>query len=279
MFQLIENKKKHGMLLLTVLVSVACVSSSSVFAAQVDKKMPVRTAAFDEKYFTIGSVQIKELGEETLNPKELPQWFLNAKNAQNDGGIIPTIPSIPGNASSSPDAGASDATPADQYADQIVNLGKKIWDVIVANKPVVNISVDSASALPVGVKHWTELESWQAPKARLFGVKFVNLLGSTVVDFTFRLVYTYGGGLSGKGMYLTNVAFVPANLEVAWGYTYNAKSSVVNVTNAGTHDSPVAAAEVMFSWSVDTILKHSEGSSSYYVKGDGYFQDLSAGTQ
>lgn len=166
----------------------------------------------------------------------------------------------------------------DIVIDQIINLGARVWDVVVRNRPVVNVSTQTATALPKGVTEWTQLAGWQAPRAKIFRIRWQNLYRMDVVDFSVRVLYTYGGNVRGKGRYLTNVTIVPANLTVAWGYTFNAKASVPSVTNAGTERDPVGAAELLSTWSVDTVLKHEEGSMSFYVRGDGQFLNLTNGT-
>ncbi len=50
--------------------------------------------------------------------------------------------------------------------------------------------------------------------------------------------------------------------------------TIPSVTNAGTTQSPIAAAEVLVKWDVDTVINHEEQSADYYVRGDGTFQTL-----
>ena len=153
---------------------------------------------------------------------------------------------------------------------------KKVWAVVEENKPVVNIKEDRASALPEGAYNWRTLEGWATPKSRTYRVRYRNLYGMNVVNFAFRVIYTFGGSVNGVGKYLTNVTVVPAHLDVAWGYTFNAAVEVPYVTNAGTKTNPLAGMEVHLKWSVDTILKHNRMASSYYLRGDGLFKSLGA---
>ena len=156
----------------------------------------------------------------------------------------------------------------------IINIGKQIWAVIAANKPVVNVQTNLANAIPAGITDWTVLAGWQVPQAREYRVTYKNLYGITVVDFTFRILYTPGGSLNGHGEYLTNATIVPAQLSVAWGYTFNAQSTVAGVMNAGTPKDPIAALQLQLHWSVDTVMSHKEDTDDFYVKGDGTFQAL-----
>ncbi|MGZ3698587.1 MAG: hypothetical protein ACXWPM_06645 [Bdellovibrionota bacterium] len=163
---------------------------------------------------------------------------------------------------------------ANVIIDQIINMGKKIWDIVAANKPVVNVQTNVASALPQGADSWTNLQGWQNPVARTFQTTYKNIYGMKVVDFTYRLLYTYGGNVNGQGRFLAAVTVIPANLTVAWGYTFNASTAVPTVVNAGTKVDPVAQMQVQIKWSVDTVLNHAETTQAYSVRGDGEFADL-----
>ena len=44
--------------------------------------------------------------------------------------------------------------------------------------------------------------------------------------------------------------------------------------NAGSRKNPVAAVEIQMQWTLDTMLAHDERSFSYYVRGDGDFQEI-----
>ena len=165
---------------------------------------------------------------------------------------------------------------ADILLDKIINIGKKIWTLVDANKAVANFSGDRASAVPLGISSWEQMQEWKAPSSQLYHVAYKNFLGMTVLDFTFRLIYSYGGTVNGQGQYLTQIGVLPADLMVRWGYHFNVHASVPGITNAGTSASPIAAAEILVDWTLDNFFgKHIEGSQSFYVRGDGYFENVS----
>ena len=161
--------------------------------------------------------------------------------------------------------------------DKVINMGKRVWAVVEAGKPVANYSTDTGNALPEGVQSWMQLAGWKAPRAFVYRTKYENIYGITVVDFSYRVIYTFGGNVNGKGLYLTQATILPAQLDVAWGFTFNAKATIPAVTNAGSSVSPVAGMQMQLQWTVDSPLKHSESTSSYYIRGDGAFVDLTAG--
>lgn len=157
---------------------------------------------------------------------------------------------------------------------QIISVGERVWAIVQANHPVVTVNTPVAHALPRGVECWADLERWQAPRARLYEVTYQNGFGTNVVHFRFRLQYTYGGGKDGRGRYLANVAVIPADLDVLWGYTFDANVEVGQAVNLGTHDDPVAGLGLNVKWNVKTVLKDSSSSMNFFVQGDGIAKSL-----
>lgn len=155
--------------------------------------------------------------------------------------------------------------------DQIVSVGQQIWKVISDNRPVITVQQPVAHALPRGLKCWADLDSWKAPTTKRYSIEYKNGLRMTPVKFDFRLHFTPGGGRSGKGKYLSNVTVMPAQLDVKWGYTFNANVEVAQAVNMGTADNPLAGLELNLHWNVKTVLKESENSMHMFVRGDGLF--------
>ena len=125
---------------------------------------------------------------------------------------------------------------ADVILDKILVMGKKIWEIIEKNKPVVNVGRERADLLPEGASRWTQLENWDFPKAKSYRVAYQNAYGTTVVDLKFKVLFTPGGAVQGQGQYLGNVTVVPSKLLVRWGYTFSMNASIPNASNAGTHE-------------------------------------------
>jgi hypothetical protein len=162
--------------------------------------------------------------------------------------------------------------------DQIVNLYQKIWSIIEENKPVVNINTQFAAAIPQGITSWTQLAGWQGPKSYQYHISAKNLYGITTIDVTYLVVYSYGGNYNGHGKFLTGVSVQPVNVDVLWGYTFAMSASVPDssIVNAGTQTDPVAAMQLVIDTTISTVLKSSGNNSVIYLRGDGYFQDLSS---
>ena len=153
------------------------------------------------------------------------------------------------------------------YVDQIINIGKKIFAVIEAGRPVVNIKIDTANALPKGLTCWSDLSGWNIPQSKVYNVVYYNGFGMEIVNFDYRLTYTAGGSADGVGQYITNATFMPANLSVAWGFEFNANAAIPSILNTGTRQAPVAGMQMNMDWKVTSPLAHEQATESYFVTG------------
>lgn len=156
----------------------------------------------------------------------------------------------------------------DVVLDQIINLGKKIFGIISQGRPVVNLQLDTANALPKGLTCWSDLSGWNIPQSKVYNVQYENGLGMTVVDFSYRVVYTAGGSLDGVGKYITNATFMPANLSVGWGFQFDASAAIPSVFNTGSKAAPVAGMQMNMEWKVTSAVSHEQGTEAYFVSGD-----------
>jgi hypothetical protein len=88
---------------------------------------------------------------------------------------------------------------------EIINLGLKIWRIIEQNQPVVNLNLKRASALPAGLRDWSEMEGWSDIQVREYQVSYINGFNKEVVKLNMLLTYSYGGRYNGAGQYLSQV--------------------------------------------------------------------------
>jgi hypothetical protein len=151
----------------------------------------------------------------------------------------------------------------------IANLGQKAFKFVVDNRPVAQVEMGTSNALPAEAGQWQSLANWNQGWSPAFTVRFRNLFHMDAVRLAFRLDYSYGGEFNGAGQYLSNVRIVPETVDVDWGYKVNASAAVTGVTNVGTARNPIAAMEITVTWTVDTTLRHSQGTQTFYVRGDG----------
>jgi len=155
----------------------------------------------------------------------------------------------------------------------LVNIGKTIWEIVNSNRPVVDINVDQATVVPKGISDWQTLQGWRFPATHVYRVTAKNLYGGTVVDCIYRILYNYGGNINGQGHFLNRVTVLPSEINVAWAYTFKMTATIPSIYNVGSSSDPVAAAELLVRWKIDTVVKHLEQANDYVVEGNGGFLD------
>lgn len=224
----------------------------------------------DEKYFTIGSVEVAPV---------LEQKFSNQLNSQAVGSVDCSALNV--NKNFSLIDGLKDVKnpldPINEFEmklDQVINIGKKIWAIVKAGEPVVNIRADVATAMPTGAGCWTDLQGWSRPQSQSWGVSYKNLYGIEVVKHVYRISYLPGGSVNGTGKYIGYATVLPVEVNVAWGYKFSSDAQVPTVFNMGTSASPKAGMQVNVNWKVETVLKKTESTDSYFVSGTGELQKM-----
>jgi len=158
--------------------------------------------------------------------------------------------------------------------DKIVNLAKKIWDIIKENQPSIDTKTCYANAIPDGITSWTQLQQWSPPKTATYGFYAKNMYGSKTIEVVFQVVRTDGGNYKGKGKYLNGVSVQPLKVEASWGYKFTMAAEVPSVANVGTSEDPIASMLLRLNYKIETVVKHSEGTYVYYTQGDGAFREI-----
>lgn len=236
---------------------------------------------YDANYFTIQSVEVKKVKSEKLNLKTFnavigsgtcaPQSQTFSKNPQ-----LLNLDQTPKPSEILAESILEPVNTFEIILDRVVNVGKKVWNLVSLGKPVVNLSTDIGTAMPYGSRCWLELETWQAPRSETYTVGYKNLYGVEVVKFTYRVIYVYGGSVNGKGAYIGYAAIQPADLKVLWGFTFEAKASVPTTFNMGTKENPVGGMTLEMQYTVKPTLpiQHFQSSHVYHISGKGDFQRL-----
>ncbi len=155
----------------------------------------------------------------------------------------------------------------------IINVAKKTWQFIIDNKPVLNLTQNTASALPKGIP-WATLECWQVPVTKTYEVTYINGLQMEVASLQLQVRYTYGGSYKQNGRYLKHVTIIPAKINVLWGYRMDAAITIPSTVNVGPLNAPIAGMEIQIDWAISTIMKISTRNLSFFVNGVGDFHEL-----
>lgn len=188
--------------------------------------------------------------------------------------IVNLGPAVSMTAATAPGPAVS-ASGAVEFA-AIVNVGQKIWKIVVDNKSVVDAKTEYATALPQGVTDWSAMEGWKPTVGTVYQLKFKNAFCATVVDLRYQVLRTAGGSYKGKGQYLTAVVIEPLFLDVAWGYHVWLEASIpdASIVNVGTRERPIAAMTAELAWRIATPIKEMQGKSIYYMQGDGAYREI-----
>ncbi len=226
-------------------------------------------AAVDAKHYEIKKIVIKEL------PDSDRMKFMNEKVGNFTQGCEPSTTNP--NVSPINPGVANPLNPIDYIevvVDKIINIGKKIWAIVDAGRPVVNVKVDTANALPAGVRCWDELEGWQAPTSKLYQMSYLNGFDAPVVTFNFRVSFISGGKYKGQGQYITLASVQPAKIDVGWGFRFDAVATVPMVFNQGTKVSPLAGMQLAMNWQIRTVIQEIQQAENFFINGEGTLQKL-----
>lgn len=157
---------------------------------------------------------------------------------------------------------------------EIMAIGEKIWQIVKDGAPVLNFTTFSASAIPQNSVCPFNMAGWSMPQSKTFELTYKNLLGMEVVNFRYKLIYSYGGSFEGRGAYLANVSVHPADIHVAWGQSFDASVAIANVLNVGSTQDPVAGMQVNLEWNVGNALNKFKSQRIYFVNGRGEAVEL-----
>ena len=162
--------------------------------------------------------------------------------------------------------------------DDAVILGKRVWKIIVAGKPVTEIDLaQSVDALPLRdgkALSAEELESWSLPTSKSFRVSYKNGYGKEVIAFTYIVTMNYGGSFEGHGKYLSQVHVKTKDIKVAWGYKFDATSSFAKAINHGTKEDPIMGLTFDITFKCNNVLKVLESTRTFHVTGRGEIVSL-----
>jgi hypothetical protein len=209
------------------------------------------------------SVQTKSLDDMTVTVKEIetPESLKASVKAQVDARAA--AETVRHAQALNDDLGAIDVA-----LDQIINIGKKVWSVVSAGKPVMNVKFDFATAFPKGITVASELHGFSDLQYKSFDYVGTNGFGMEVFRVQYTVVYQYGGSYEGKGAYIASATIVPQNVSAVWGYSLGMNVDNVSVANLGSTKSPVAGMNLMANIKVSTVLKAQELNELFAIRGD-----------
>ena len=155
---------------------------------------------------------------------------------------------------------------------KLIAVGKKIWEIVDAGRPVVEANLNPISVLPRTENPdyaFTNMYGWSLPVVRRYRVNYTNLLGMNVIDFEFTVIFQYDGKYEGHGRYLTGVNVVADNIAVSWGFNFNVSSKLMAISNRGTMEEPIAAATIQLDYIGKSSGKEIRSSIIFHIDGAG----------
>ncbi len=178
-----------------------------------------------------------------------------------------------------PGASANPVEEISMIIDSLIALGKKVWPIIEAGRPILtNGLVPAISILPrmegtSGVLY--QMANWSLPSTRTYRISYKNVYGLEVIGFTYTIYFQHGGSLNGVGKYVTSLLVQASDIYAAWGgFKFDVTSELVSIANVGTVEAPVASAIIKINCKAKSILNEDQSSQSFYVDGNGRFKAL-----
>lgn len=165
--------------------------------------------------------------------------------------------------------------------DGLLAIGKKIWPIIDANRPVINTTglVPAISVIPQFDKDARNVElhqmaGWSMPKVASYRISYKNLYGGELLGFTYTIFFQHNGSHNGNGKYLTSLKVQASEVSAAWSINFDAVSELINVANVGSSMDPVASAIIQVSYKVRGLFNEMRNAQSFYVDGNGQIKLL-----
>jgi len=159
----------------------------------------------------------------------------------------------------------------------IVSLGERIWDFILTSKPNADYQTFKTSVVPEGITSWTQLTQWSKPVVKVYRVAFTNMFGQSAGGFDYRITYFYSGTYHGKGKFIGQISVEPTNVHLKTGRQLKMRAEIEATLNMGTETDPVAAAQILVSWSTPTTTTYEMESTEFMIYGTGEIADLTNG--
>jgi hypothetical protein len=161
-----------------------------------------------------------------------------------------------------------------QAAKDIVALGEAIYELVKKGKPTNVTEYAPISVVPRDpiTKEYVDpfdLEGFSIPVEKNFVAYAKNLAGATVVTFSYKVIFSYGGSYNGNGKYLTNVLIVPGKVETKFGWDFNATMKLSGIMNHGTKAQPVAGIMVTVKYQMNSWSTALERNDTIHITGNG----------
>jgi hypothetical protein len=154
--------------------------------------------------------------------------------------------------------------------DEIVNIGKKVLEIVKEGTPVVNVQSDLATAIPAQATGWLDMSDWKGIKSwGPFVWSRRNGFGTETIHYEFTFDWNYGGRYNGKGSFLQEGTVGNKDIHAAWAHDMDVGLTVGAPSNVGSSAWPVAQVSFTVRMKVDTMINHEQRECKATLMGDG----------
>jgi hypothetical protein len=159
-------------------------------------------------------------------------------------------------------------------ARDLVALGEAIYELVKKGKPTNVTEYAPISVIPKDpdtkeAVDLFDLEGFSMPVERAYVAKVKNGTGKEVVNFTYKVLFSYGGSYNGAGKYLTGVIIVPQSVVTSFGWEFNASMKMSGMMNHGSKADPVAGVMLTLKYQMNGWSTAYERNDTIHVTGRG----------
>jgi hypothetical protein len=150
---------------------------------------------------------------------------------------------------------------------QIIAVGTQLWQIIKDNAPTTSVNTLSNGAIPANTL-WTEFAGWGSATYGPWTWGWTNGFGAQVVDFEWSFDWNCKGNWKGVGQYVQNAGAFPRKIDVGWGYNVAVDGQILQPTNLGSLQAPVAGIQIYVTMKISTALSTQTQGCKMQVQGD-----------
>lgn len=154
----------------------------------------------------------------------------------------------------------------------IINIGKPVWDILVANKGTAEYETATANAIPKAAKRWDDLSTWKSYTSEevviTLKTKFKVITAGQIKGNFF---YDYAGSYDGRGYYLKNIRFIPSEVNTFPGFDLKLSINMSEPANYGSSEQPIAGMRATLTATIYGPFNEKSLSGTFEIRGDGTF--------
>jgi len=151
--------------------------------------------------------------------------------------------------------------------DKVIAIGTQLWQIVKDNAPTTAVNTLSNGAVPEG-SQWLDFAGFNAKSWGPFGWVYYNGFGAQVMTYLWSFDWSCAGNWKGIGLYIQNAGPFPQKIDVGWGHNVAVDAQILQPTNAGTREDPIATLIVYMTMKMSTALSVQTQACKVVVRGD-----------